>query len=194
MWTETVDRDGGWVRMSAPSGAAASSPNPPPAPASLQQFTDEEDEALCAALDKYERGESFPIPTGWGPPITIDKKPWRPRPPSPTYEEWVKHKREEHDDRDSHTNIRKRAREFADEVLADAHHAASKHSRDHFAVALRAHVKAQLAWYMRVEYGDDVLAGHVEKLADEHENLANAMDGVGNQLSDIATTLENREY
>jgi len=191
MWTETVDRDGGWARMSAPSGAAASSPNPPPAPASLQQFTDEEDEALCAALDKYEGGEPLVCPVD---PSITDKTPWRPRPPSPTYDEWVKRKREEHNDRDSHTNIRKRAREFADEVLADAHRAASKHSKDHYQVALGAHVKAQLAWYMRVEYGDDVLAGHAEKLADEHENLANAMDGVATQLSDIATTLENREY
>ena len=184
MWAETVDRGNEWARMSAPPAAAASSPNPTPALAP----SDEEDVAICAMMDKYEAGECVGVHTA-GPSRTQ-------QPPSPSPcakqqadKEWLDHEREKE-------NARKRAREFADEVLADAHRAASKHSRDHYQVALGAHVKAQLAWFMKVEYtnDEDKLGEHIEKLADEHENLANAVEGVANQLSDIATTLENREY
>ena len=116
MWAETVDRGNEWARMSAPPAAAASSPNPTPALAP----SDEEDVAICAMMDKYEAGECVGVHTA-GPSRTQ-------QPPSPSPcakqqadKEWLDHEREKE-------NARKRAREFADEVLADAHRAEA--SRD----------------------------------------------------------------
>ena len=115
------------------------------------------------------------------------------------YARWRRQKCEEKDHY-SWYNTRKRSGEYADQVLdraiAYAINKSSKRSKSGHAwypscdTIVCQHVKAQLM-YDKNEFDDEgKRTDYMEKMAEAHEELARAMQGVDNELSNIASALE----